>query len=247
MRRVLQLLPSRVTVAREMARDAFEQQGQRAPRAPRVEEAVGEHRIGAHPGDPLPGRSRLHQRHSGSNQLVLAGGGTRERGQAVRFAQIAGREAEAGGRQREQRIGGQVLLAEERDPRADHRVIATPHLLDQAFPQEAPRSLRITRLDGVVDRAGRVSLRLTPLARAPVERGYPLGLAAAQLRAKHVRKQPLVPIPGVASVERHEHGVGASEAGKHVAGSAALQYCVAQRPRQAPEHRGPGEELELLA
>ena len=77
----------------------------------------------------------------------------------------------------------------------------------------------------------RVSVRLEPVTRAPVELGFAAGLTATQFRAKHVGEQLVVAIPAVASVERDEHDVGAREAGEHVAGAVATR---ARRRTAAP-------------
>ena len=85
-----------------------------------------------------------------------------------------------------------------------------------------------------------------PGARTAVQVGDALGRVALELADEHGAEQRVVAEPAPLGVERDDEQVAALERAQHVGAVAALDDGVAERARQALEHRGAHQELARL-
>ena len=73
-----------------------------------------------------------------------------------------------------------------------------------------------------------------------------LGLAPLQLSPEQLAKQVVVAVPVPVSVQRDQRQVGVLQRRKDPVRPAGVKDRVAQRPREALQHRRPGQEHHQL-
>jgi hypothetical protein len=151
-----------------------------------------------------------------------------------------------GRRERQRRMPCDLVIRELREPPLHVSSAAVEHLAGDAGPQQLTRTLRVSALDRVRDRAVDVAGIGVPGARALMQLGLALRLDAAQLRPEHPRQRRVVPVLAVGAVERNHQDVRPRHVPQHLAGAAAPEDGVAQRARQVLEHRRAPQELPLI-
>lgn len=104
----------------------------------------------------------------------------------------------------------------------------------------------MSRGEGVADGVLEAEPGLVPGTRAPVEVRHPPGCLGEQARLQHVGEQVVVAVPAAVGVERDEEQVVPLEAAEDPGGVGASGQRVAERTREALEHRGREQEVAQL-
>ena len=95
------------------------------------------------------------------------------------------------------------------------------------------------------DRGLRLTVRLAPRRRPPVELDDEIGLAPLQLGEEEVSKLVVVPVPIALPIERHDEEVRLHERLELVRRSRGLEHCIAQWAAHPLQHCGPGQEADV--
>ena len=103
----------------------------------------------------------------------------------------------------------------------------------------------IAGVHGVADRGLGQPVVLAPSGRPAGELAHQLGLVALQLPTQQLPEQRMVAVPLPLAIQRDDQQVGPLQRLKHRGRAGGVQDRVAQRPRQAIQHRGPGQERHL--
>ena len=159
---------------------------------------------------------------------------------------VAAGQVGVGGHERQRRVAGHLLVGEVSEPAADARVVALRDVSEGVGPQQIAGEPNVSRGRGVADRGVHIAVVGVPLARAPVELRLEPGLAPAQLRAQHLRKETVVAVPLVGAVQADDQGVGPREVAQPLGRARLQQHGIAQRPRKAVDHRRALQEGDLL-
>ena len=85
-----------------------------------------------------------------------------------------------------------------------------------------------------------------PLARAPVQLDLEVGVAPAQLGAKHLCQENVVAVPVVSAVHPDEQHVRTREVAQHRGRARLAQNGIAERTREPVEHGRALQERDLL-
>jgi hypothetical protein len=103
----------------------------------------------------------------------------------------------------------------------------------------------IAGINRIVDRGLGQAMALAPVGRPESQLAHQLGLGALQLLTQQLLEQVMVAVPLPLAVQGDDEQVGALKRCKDRCRPAGIKDRVAQRPRQAIQHRGSGQELDL--
>ena len=236
----------------EVAGRPLEEPVQRAPRAVVGFQRIGAGGVVAHALHAVAGDRRPH--HSDARPQGRLAAPSRE---AVERASGRGRpvlgvvtaavgKVGVGGHQGQGHGAGDLLVGEVTEPATDGRVVALRDVPEGVGPQQVAREPDVLGGRGMADRGVDVVVIGIPATRAPMQLALELGLVPAQLGAQRLREQPVVAVPLVGAIQRHDEAVRPGQVAKRPGRARVVQHGIAQRPRQPVEHRCATQEGDLL-
>src|SRR5579872_3553111 len=110
-------------------------------------------------------------------------------------------------RNAEYRSAAEYLIGEYLEPVKHRGLLSTPEHCDHTQLDQVRRSREIGGSQRVADRIGRRPMLRVPLAGAPMQRRYLIGLLRPQMRREYFGKEVVIAIPVARVIERHDKEV----------------------------------------
>src|SRR6266567_6918380 len=130
------------------------------------------------------------------------------------------------------------LVGERLEPAKPGGLLSTPAHAWPCQLDQVRRSLEILGGQRVADRIGRRTIVLVPLARAPVQSSYLMGLLRQQMHREHFGKEVVIAIPVALVIERNDKEVASLQGLQPLAAFLLAGDGIAERAMQPVENGG---------